>query len=209
ERAAERSIHPRRERVERRARRPVLLLHLVVDLLVVGDEEERLVALERTTEREAELMLAEVGLEALHRAAGETMLRRAGNRVELAEVVDRAPQLIGAGLRDDVDETGARPAELGRRAPGGDDDLLHGVEVERERWALAAALLSEEGVVEVGSVHRDNVEDAALAGDGELVAIRPLHDRDVGCEQRQIEVVAPVVRQSRDRPVREPRGPFA
>src|SRR5207245_10449917 len=65
QRASERRVHPPREGVESRARRPRLLLDLVVHLLIVGDEEECLVALQGTAEREAELVLAEVRRERL------------------------------------------------------------------------------------------------------------------------------------------------
>ena len=44
---------------------PVFLLHLVVDLLVVGDEIKRPVALERTAQREPKLILGKVGVESL------------------------------------------------------------------------------------------------------------------------------------------------
>src|SRR5206468_4049281 len=189
---------------EREARRPRLLLHLAVDLLVIGDEEERLVPLERPAQREAELVLVEVGLEALHRAAREAMLRRAGDSVELPEVVERAVEQVGAGLGDHVHESRAGAAELGRRSAGGDHDLLHRIEVEREGRPLAAALLAEEGVVEVGAVHRHVVVDPLLPRDRQLVAVGPLHDRYVGREQGQIEKVAAVVRETGDRLVGQP-----
>jgi len=71
------------------------------------------------------------------------------------------------------------------------------VEVEREGWPLSTALLAEEGVVEVRPVHGHVVVNAALARHGELVAIRALHDRHIGGEQREVDEVAPVVRQTR------------
>jgi hypothetical protein len=85
-------------------------------------------------------------------------------------------------------------------------ELLDGVEVEGEGRPLPAALLAEEGIVEVGPVHRHVVVNAALATNRELVAIGALHDGDVGCEQREIEEVAPVVRQPRDHLAGELRG---
>ena len=71
-----------------------------------------------------------------------------------------------------------RAAELGVGALGHHHDLLDRVEVEGEGRPLAAALLAEERVVEVGAVHRDVVVDALLAVDRELVAVGALHDGD-------------------------------
>src|SRR3989442_3985003 len=80
--AGVRRVHPPGEGVERGARRARLLLDIVVHLLIVGDEEERLVALQRAAEREAELMLAEVRCERLR------TVREIGREpVVLAEVV--------------------------------------------------------------------------------------------------------------------------
>ena len=53
---------------------------------------------------------------------------------------------------------------------------LHRVERDVDGRALAAHLLAEEAVVVVAAVEADVVEDAALAGERDLVAVRPLHD---------------------------------
>ena len=122
-----------------------------------------------------------------------------GEAVVLAEVVGRAVKLVGAGLGDDVDEAAARPSEFRVGAVRHDDEVLHRVEIEREGRPLAAALLAEEGVVEVGAVHRDVVVDAALAAHADLVAVGALHDGHVRRESGVVEDVASVVRQSLDR----------
>jgi hypothetical protein len=103
--------------------------------------------------------------------------------------------LVRAGLRHHVHEAAARAAELRVRPLGHDHHLLDRVEVEGEGRALAAALLAEERVVEVGAVHRDVVGDALLAVHADLVAVGPLHDRDARRELHEAEYVAPVVRQ--------------
>src|SRR5207247_1427772 len=59
QRAAVGRIHPGAEREAGKPPR-VLLLNLVVQLLVVGDEEEQLVPRDRPAEREPELVMAEV-----------------------------------------------------------------------------------------------------------------------------------------------------
>ena len=129
----------------------------------------------------------------------------AGDRIRLAEVVQRAPQLVGPRLRDYVDEPAGRAAELCVGAARQHHDLLHGVEIEGERRPLAAALLAEERIVEVGAVDRDVVVNALLPGDRQLVAVGSLDDRHLRGEQRQVQVVAPVVRQTGHRGARQAR----
>ena len=60
-------------------------------------------------------------------------------------------------------------------------------------WSLAAALLSEEWIVEVGAVYHDVVVDAALSSDAEYVAVGSLRDRDTRSKKRETQKVAPVV----------------
>src|SRR5947208_7553254 len=131
------------------------MFHLIIDLLIVGQEEEGPIALQRPAEREPELVLSKVRLERHTGVRGS-----AGDRIRLAEVVQRAAQLIGPRLRDYVDEPAGRAAELCVGAARQHHDLLHGVEIEGERRPLAAALLAEERIVEVGAVDRDVVVNA-------------------------------------------------
>ena len=135
-------------------------------------------------------MLPEVGLEG---KAGVGCIRR--QRAVLAEVVQRPVHVVGAALRDHVDESAARPAELGVRSLCYDDHLANRVEIERERWTLPSALLAEERIVEVCAIDGDVVVNAALSADAQHVAIGALSDRDVRSEKRQVEIIAPVVRQ--------------
>ena len=195
----------RLEGVELGAGRSTLLLDLVIDLLVVRQKEERFVPLDRPAEREAELILRKVGLEPRDGARRGSVLGRARDGVELPEVVQRATHLVGTGLGDHVHESAGRTPELGVGPARDHDELLHRVEVERKRRSLPAALLAEERVVEVRPVHRHVVVDAALARHGELIAIRALHDRHVGREQREVDEVAPVVRQAPDHLLRQRR----
>ena len=98
--ASIRGVHPSTQRVERGARRPRALLHLIVNLLVVGDEEECAIALQGSAEGEAELVLTEVGLE---RHSGMDWGARQSGR--LPEIVHRAAQLVRSRLRNHVHET--------------------------------------------------------------------------------------------------------
>ena len=85
---------------------------------------------------------------------------------------------VRAGLGDDVDDAAGRAAELGRGAAGDDLELLHRVERDVDRRALTAGLLAEEAVVVVAAVEADVVEDAALPGERDFVAVGPLDDAD-------------------------------
>ena len=165
------------------------LLRLGGGLLVVGEEEERPVADERAAEGGPELVPPEIGLPA---AAVRGVL--GGDLVPLAEVVGGTGQLVGARLGDDVDESAGRAAELRGGALVHDDQFADRVLVEGERRALAAALLAEERVVEVGPVHDEVVEDAPLAVDVQLVAVGPLGDRGAGGQEGQVHEVAAVAR---------------
>ncbi len=199
QRAAIGRIHPGAQR--RRDAVGVRLLGLVVDLLVVGHEEEGAIALDRPAQRESELVLCEIG-----RQPQVAMVRLPRERAVLSIIVHRAVQLIRARLRHHVHEAAGGTAELGVGARRRHHDLLHGVEVECEGRTLATALLAEERIIEVGAVDRDVVVNSLLPTDRQLVAVRTLDDRHVGREQRQVQVVAPVVGQPRDRFVRQAGG---
>ena len=85
-------------------------------------------------------------------------------------------------------------------APGRDHlELLDRVERDVDRRALAAHLLAEEPVVVVAAVEADVVEDAALAGEGDLVAVGPLHDADARRERQQVLELAAQDRRRLDR----------
>ena len=177
------------------------LLRLVRFLLVVGNEEKRLVAHDRAAERKAELAAAELGLSA-------PSLARVGrgDRVPLAEIVRGARELVRARLRDDVHEASRGAPELRGRPLVHDDDFLDRVLVEGEGGPLAAPLLAEEGVVEVRSVHGNVVEDPPLSSDVENRAVRTLRDGDARREERVVEEVAAVVGQVVDDLLGEPVG---
>ena len=83
-------------------------------------------------------------------------------------------RLVRARLGDDVDHAAGGAAELGVGAGRDDLELLDRFERDVDGGALAAHLLAEEAVVVVAAVEADVVEDAALAGEVDLVAVRPL-----------------------------------
>ena len=159
-------------------------------LLVVRGEEERLVPLQGTAEREPELSLPEAGP-----AFRAVVPRDFGERVVLAEEVRRSAQRVRARFGDDVDEAAAGATEFRVGALGDDDDFRNGVQIEGEGRALTPALLAEKRVVEIRAVHRDVVVDAALPADREFVSIGTLDDAHAGGQEREVEEVAPVVGQ--------------
>ena len=166
------------------------LLRFARFLLVVGDEEKRLVAHDGASEGEPELAPAELGL-----AAAALTGVRSGDGVPLAEVVRGTREIVRARLRDHVHETAGGAPELGGRPLVHDDELFDRVLIERECRTLAAPLFAEERVVEVGAVHGNIVEDPPLATDVEHLAIRALRDGNAGREERVVEKVAPIVRE--------------
>ncbi len=168
----------------------VLLLGFGAVLGVERGEVEQRVGAQGTAQGEAGLQLLEVEFR-LARAVGARRFGR--QRIVLVGDVGGAGQLVGARLGDHGDEAGGGAAELGGGAVGDHHEFLHRVEVEGEGRPLAAALLAEEGVVEVGAVDRDVVLDALLAVDRELLAVRALDQRDSRGELGQLEEIAAVV----------------
>ena len=123
----------------------------------------------------------------------------AGESLEPLEVEGAAPERVRARLGDDVDDAAGRAAVFGRRAAGDDLELLDGIERDVDRRALSAGLLAEEPVVVVAAVEADVVEDAALAGKRDLVAVGALDDADAGRERQQILELATENRNRLDR----------
>src|SRR5437868_14903281 len=83
--------------------------------------------------------------------------------------------LVGAALRNDVDDAATRAADFRRVTVGRHLELLHGVLAEAVRTATRAGApggLPEEHVVRVGAVHGQTVGGAALAAEAEIPAAR-------------------------------------
>ena len=122
-----------------------------------------------------------------------------GQPFHALEFEDAALDRVRAGLGDDVDHAAGRPSELGRRAARDDLELLHRVERDVDRRALTARLLTEEPVVVVAAVEADVIEDAALPGKRDFVAVRSLHDADARRERQEVFELAPENRNRVDR----------
>ena len=102
-----------------------------------------------------------------------------------------AVYIVRPGFGDDVDYTAGRAAELGAGAGGHDLELPHGFHADVHGSPLASDLFAEESIVVVAAIEGNVVEDAALPGKVDLVAVRALHDADSGRECQQILEFAP------------------
>ena len=153
-------------------------LQVLVDVLDRA-EEEHPVALDGAANRPAELLAMEVGR---RRAVG----RVRGQALEALEVEQAAVQLVGARLRDDVDDAAGGAAELRVGTARHDLEFLHRLQRDVDRRALAAELLAEESVVVVAAIEADVVVHASLTAERDLVAVRALDDAHAGREGEQI-----------------------
>src|SRR5439155_19271462 len=155
-------------------------------------EIERLVLDDRAADDAAELFAVEL----VERIAVGAVRSQRGDPLIMEQA---APDLVRARLGDDVDDAAARAAEFGAGAGRHDLKLLDGLERDVDRRALPAHLLAEETVVVVAAVEADVVEDAALPGERDLVAVRTLDDADARRQREQILELAPQNRRGLDR----------
>src|SRR5213594_1778969 len=106
--------------------------------------------------------------------------------------MEQAPvYVVCTGFSDDVEHTAGCAAELRAGSGSHDLELPHGFHTDVHGGPLATDLLTKESVVVVAAIERDVVEDAALPGKADLVAIRALHDADSGSERQQVFEFAP------------------
>src|SRR5689334_1668955 len=109
--------------------------------------------------------------------------------------------VVGAALRNHVDDASARAADLCRIAVHGHLELLDGVLAEAVGAAArsgATSGLSEEHVVGIRPVYRKAVGSASLASEAQVASAgRIAHN--AGRQHREIEKIAAVDGQLRDR----------
>ncbi len=107
-------------------------------------------------------------------------------RFQALVVEDGAVQLISAGFRNHIDHAAGAASEFRAGAAGDDLKLLDRVQGDVDRCPLSADLFTEEAVVVVAAIKADVVEDAALAGKTNLVAVRALHHTHARCESKKV-----------------------
>src|SRR5215472_15974229 len=95
-------------------------------------------------------------------------------------------QVIGAGLGDDVYNAAGSAAEFGSGAAGHHLKFLNCIQGNVDGCTLTACLFSEEAVVVITTVEADVVEDAALAGKTDFVAVRALNDGHTRSQGKQV-----------------------
>jgi hypothetical protein len=109
-----------------------------------------------------------------------------GESLEALVIEERSPDVVRARLGDDVHDAAGGVPELRARAARDDLKLLHGFEGDVDGGPLAADLLAEETVRVVAAVEADVVEDAALAREGNLVAVGSLDYAHAGRQGQQV-----------------------
>src|SRR5436190_1206687 len=95
---------------------------------------------------------------------------------ETLEMKEAAVQLVGSRFGYDVHYAASATAKLRGGACGYDLEFLHRVEGDIDGCALSTDLLAEEAVVIVAAIEADVIENPALSGEVDFVAIRTLHD---------------------------------
>src|SRR4029079_16600313 len=97
-----------------------------------------------------------------------------------------AVHLVRTRFGDDVDDAARRATALRIRSTGHDLELLHRLQRDVDRRALAAKLFAEEAIVVVAAIEADVVVHASLSTERDLVPVWPLDDAHPGSEREQI-----------------------
>ena len=126
--------------------------------------------------------------------------------------MQRAVQIVGPGLRHHIDEPAGTAPELGRRVVGHHLKLFDGIQADRKRRPLPAALFPEKRIIIVGAVDGHIVIDALLPVDRNFIPVRSLHNGHTRSQRGKAQIIPSVVRQIPHRPRVEIGGildPFA
>ena len=107
-------------------------------------------------------------------------------RFETLKVEQTAVHVVGSGFGDHIDDAAGGAAKFGARSGGHHLKFLYRFQRDVDRRALAAQLLAKEAIVVIAAVKTDVIENAALTGEGDLVAIGSLHDADSRRQRQQI-----------------------
>lgn len=105
---------------------------------------------------------------------------------ESLKIEQAAVKIVCARLGNDVDDASGRATKLSAGSGRDDLKLFDGFKSDIDSGSLAARLLAKEPVVVVPAVKTDVVEDAALSGEADLIAVGSLHDADARRERQQI-----------------------
>src|SRR5262249_5409637 len=152
--------------------RPCELLEDLFD----GGEEKLLLLDNRAADGPAELLATKIL---------ERLTVRSIGRESLQTLVgeEAAVQHVGAGFGDNVHHATGGAAELCGCATGHHLKFLDRIQGDVNGRTLPALLLAEKSVVVVAAIKADVVEDTALAGEADFVAVRTLYNAYPRCER--------------------------
>src|SRR5207253_3101254 len=85
-----------------------------------------------------------------------------------------------------INDPCCRPAKFGSGSGRNNLKLFHSVQRDIDRGALAAKLFAEETIVVIAAVKADVVENPALTGEVNLVAVRTLDDAYARRQRQQV-----------------------
>ena len=153
------------------AGRPDVHRRGTLELLVVS-EEEQLVLDDRAADGGAVALLFEGEPDALvRRQPGAVLGLGTGHAVVVVVVVRRAVEVVGAGLRDDVDGATLEARVLRIVGRGEHRQALHRIQRDGRAVGGIARTVQAEVVVLLHAVDGEAVEAVVLAGDGDGVAV--------------------------------------
>src|SRR5262249_56860408 len=109
-----------------------------------------------------------------------------GERLPALEVEEAAVHLGGARFGDNVHHATGGAPELRSGAAGHPLEFLDCIQGDVNGCALPTGLLTEKAVVVVAAIKAHVVEDAALAGEADFVAVRALYNGHARGEREQI-----------------------
>ena len=178
-------------------------MRLFVPLSVIADEEEQLVALDRSTESPAEL----VEMVRAFPCPGSVVDQRIGIQTFVPVKLEcSSVEFIGATAGDDVDHAPAGAADLGWERTGIHLKFLDRILAERVGTKTGPARrLAEEEIVRVRAVHQQRIVRAALAAKGEIAAASRILNH-TGRQNGEIDEVSAIDGQVDNRPGVDGRG---
>src|SRR4029079_7028658 len=97
-----------------------------------------------------------------------------------------AVHLVRSRLGDDIDDAARGSAKFRIRARRNDLKFLDRFERDVDRGTLAAVLLAEKAVIVIAAVETHVVKNTALTGKVDLIAVRPLRDRNSGGQGQKV-----------------------
>src|SRR5262249_9548798 len=109
-----------------------------------------------------------------------------GQGFQTLEMEDAAVQFVRSGFGDYVDKTSGAASELCARTRGNNLEFLDRLHRNIDRRPLTADLFAEKSIVVIAAIEIDIIEYSTLAGEIDLIAVRPLGNGNAGSQGQQI-----------------------